>query len=142
MHVKALVLDASAVVELLLGTATGRRVAARLADDRLQLHAPELLDLQVAQVLRRFERSRQIAADEAATALERLQLLDIERHAHGMMLPRVWALRANLTAYDAVYVALAELLDAPLLTADARLQRAIAKRGGVGGRAVAQTLRV
>ena len=60
----------------------------------------------------------------AASALEDLRSLDLERHTHEPLLDRVWALRQNLTAYDAVYVALAEALDTTLLTCDGRLARA------------------
>jgi predicted nucleic acid-binding protein len=119
-----IVLDASAVLELLLGTKQGRSIGARIADPALGLHAPHLLDIEVAQTLRRFVREREIDPDTALSALDDLSSLDLERHAHEPLLHRVWALRDNLTAYDAVYVALAEALDAPLLTCDARLSRA------------------
>lgn len=118
------VLDASAVVELLLGTQLGRSVAARLADPAVGLHAPHLLDVEVAQALRRYVREGELEAASAAAAIEDLRSLDLERHSHEPLLDRVWALRENLTAYDAVYVALAEALDTKLLTCDARLARA------------------
>jgi predicted nucleic acid-binding protein len=119
-----IVLDASAVVELLLGTATGRAIAERLVDPALSLHAPQLIDVEVAQAMRRYVRGGQLDADVAAIALEDLQLLDIERHPHEALLDRVWSLRENVTAYDAVYVALAEALDSVLLTCDGKLARA------------------
>lgn len=119
-----IVLDASAVVELLLGTATGRAIAERLVDPTLSLHAPHLIDVEVAQAMRRYVRRGQLDADAAALALEDLRLLDIERHPHEALLDRVWSLRDNMTAYDAVYVALAEALDSMLLTCDAKLARA------------------
>lgn len=125
-----IVLDASALVELLLGTIRGRSIGARLADPALGLHAPHLVDVEVAQALRRYEREGDLDADSAASALEDLRSLDLERHAHEPLLDRVWALRQNLTAYDAVYVALAEALDTTLLTCDGRLARA----PGVAGR--------
>jgi len=118
-----IVLDASAVVELLLGTLLGRSVAARIADPGLSLHAPHLVDVEVARTLRRFVRSADLDAPSAAAALEDLCALDVERHSHEPLLDRVWALRDNLTAYDAVYVALAEALGATLLTCDGRLAR-------------------
>jgi predicted nucleic acid-binding protein len=99
-------------------------VAARIADPALGLHVPHLADVEVAQVLRRYEREGEIDPPDAAAALEMLGALDLERHSHAPLLPRVWALRDNLTAYDAVYVALAEALDARLLTCDAKLPRA------------------
>jgi predicted nucleic acid-binding protein len=119
-----IVVDASAVLEMLLGTTTGREVAERIADPALGLHAPHLIDVEVAQALRRYVRGREIDEDSAALALEDLRDLDMERHPHEPFLDRVWALRENLTAYDAVYVALAEALDASLLTCDARIGRA------------------
>jgi predicted nucleic acid-binding protein len=118
------VLDASALVELLLGTETGRKVAARIADPALAIHVPHLADVEVAQALRRYVREGALDADSAAAALEDLRSLDLERHGHEPLLDRVWALRDNMTAYDAVYVALAEALDGTLLTCDGRLARA------------------
>lgn len=118
------VLDASAVVEVLLGTALGRSVADRIADPRLSLDAPHLLDVEVAQALRRLVNAGELEVEAAAVALDDLRALDIERHAHEPLLDRVWALRDNLTVYDAVYVALAEALDTTLLTCDARVGRA------------------
>jgi len=119
-----IVLDASAVVELLLGTARGRAVAVRIAAPDLGLHIPHLADVEVAQALRRYEREGELEADEASSAIDHLGQLDLERHSHEPLLRRVWALRENLTAYDAVYVALAEALDTKLVTCDARLSRA------------------
>ena len=119
-----IVLDASAIVELLLGTDQGRLVAARIADPGLGLHAPHLVDVEVAQALRRYVREGELKPASAAAALEALRALDLERHGHEPLLDRVWALRENLTAYDAVYVALAEALDSTLLTCDGRLARA------------------
>jgi predicted nucleic acid-binding protein len=119
-----IVLDASALVELLLGTELGRAIGARLADPALGLHVPHLADIEVAQTLRRYVRERELDPASAASALEDLHSLDLERHPHEPLLDRVWALRQNLTAYDAVYVALAEALDTTLLTCDRKLTRA------------------
>ena len=116
-----IVVDASAILELLLNTSTGQRVAARIAPPAITLHAPHLLDLEVAQVLRRYVFRGDIDADRGRLALEQLSLLDMDRYAHDLLLTRIWALRNNVTAYDAAYVSLAEALDAPLLTADRRL---------------------
>lgn len=116
-----IVLDASAALELVLGTPTGVRVAARVAPEAESLHAPHLLDVEVLQVLRRHTLSGQLRAERAAEALADFLDLDVERHAHDLLASRIWALRANATAYDAAYLALAELLGAPLLTCDARL---------------------
>ncbi len=119
-----IVLDASALVELLLGTKSSRAIAARIADPALGLHAPHLADVEVTQALRRFVRDGRLDAAAGASALEDLRALDLERHPHEPLLGRVWALRDRLTAYDAVYVALAEALDTVLLTCDARLAHA------------------
>lgn len=116
-----IVLDASALVELLLGTNHGHSIAERIADPELSLHVPHLADVEVAQALRRYVRQGEIDPASARTALEDLRCLDLERHGHEPLLDRVWALRDNLTAYDAVYVALAEALDSALLTCDGRL---------------------
>lgn len=120
-----IVLDASALVELILGSAVGRRVAMRIADPALSLHVPHLADVEVAQVLRRYAGGRDIADAVAANALADFRALDLQRHAHEPLLDRVWALRRNVTAHDAVYVALAEVLDAVLLTCDGRLARGV-----------------
>lgn len=119
-----IVLDASVLVELLLGTKSGRAIAVRIEDPELGLHVPHLADVEVSQTLRRFVRDGRLDVTAGASALEDLRALDLERHAHEPLLDRVWALRDRLTAYDAVYVALAEALDTVLLTCDARLARA------------------
>ena len=119
-----IVLDASAALELLLNTAAGQQVAKRIAPRTVSLHAPHLIDLEVAQALRRYVHARAIHAQRAELAMTHLSQLDLARYAHDLLLPRIWALRDNLTAYDAAYVALAEVLEAPLLTRDHRLTRA------------------
>lgn len=80
------------------------------------MHAPHLLDVEVAQVLRRYERPREISAKRGAEALEDLADLAIFQYPHVFLLPCIWELRHNLTDYDAAYLALAEALDAPHLT--------------------------
>lgn len=119
-----IVLDASAVVELLLDTATGRRVAMLIEDAATGLHTPHLLDVEVVSALRRFVRDGSLDDEEAQAAIGDLMALDLQRYSHEALLERAWALRANVTTYDAVYVALAEALDARLLTCDSRLARA------------------
>lgn len=119
-----IVLDASALIELVLDTPLGQSVAARIADPALSLHIPHLADIEVAQVLRRIARDGALRPDEAAVALEDFRALDLERHAHEPLLGRIWELRQNLSAYDAVYVALAESLNTLVLTCDGRLARA------------------
>lgn len=96
----------------------------RLLDPAESLHAPHLLDVEVAQILRRFVRRGELAPDRARQALEDLASLPLERYSHEIVLSRVWMLQENLTAYDAVYVALAEVLGATLLTRDTRIPRA------------------
>jgi len=123
-----MVLDASAAVELLLGTEAGLVVARRL---RGALHAPHLLDVEVAAALRRLERAREIPAPVAEEALADLLRLPLERHRHSILVARAWELRGSVTPYDAMYLALAEALDAPLLTRDARLGRAHGHRARV-----------
>jgi predicted nucleic acid-binding protein len=116
-----IVVDASAMTELLLQTELGGRVEARVFRIGETLHAPHLLDLEVVQALRRFVRAGNIAPGRAHEAVEDLPLLGILRHSHHGLLGRVWELRDNFTAYDAVYLALAEALDAPFLTCDRAL---------------------
>lgn len=118
------VLDASALVELVLNTSAGAAVAARISDPALALHVPHLADVEVAQALRRYVRDRELDAATALEALADLRALDLRRHSHEPLLERVWTLRENFSAYDAVYLALAEALDTTLLTCDGRLARA------------------
>ncbi|UCE31311.1 MAG: type II toxin-antitoxin system VapC family toxin [Burkholderiales bacterium] len=116
-----IVVDASAALELLLNTSRAPGVAARLFAPGETLHAPHLIDLEVAQVLRRWDRIGDITAARAAQAFEDLADLPVTRYPHLVLLPRVWALRRNATAHDAAYLALAEALDATLVTLDAAL---------------------
>jgi len=113
-----IILDASAAIEWLLRTPPGIRIDKRIFSPSESLHTPHLLDVEVAQVLRRYVRDKTITAQRGQEALDDLGDLPLNRYPHDFLLSRVWDLRANLTAYDAVYVALAELLDAPLLTRD------------------------
>lgn len=126
-----IVLDASAAVELLLGTEAGDLVSARIADPSTSLHAPHLLAVEVAQALRRVVAAGDLRPSRAAAALDDLADLDAERYPHEPFLPRIFALRGNLTAYDAAYVALAETLDATVLTFDRRLAGAPGHRARV-----------
>lgn len=88
------------------------------------LHAPHLIDVEIAQTLRRFHLAGSLDAARAEMALDALVDLRLVRHGHAPLLRRVWQLRGNLSAYDAMYVALAEALGAPLLTMDRRLSSA------------------
>lgn len=119
-----IVVDASAVIEVLLGTAAARRVAERFFADGETLHAPHLLDVEVAQVLRRYGLAGTFSAERGAEALEDLADLPITRYPPQPFMSRIWDLRHNVTAYDAAYLALAEALSAPLVTRDSKLASA------------------
>ena len=116
-----MVLDASGAVELLLNTARGARLGARLAADAEVVHAPHLIDVEIAQVLRRYVRGGKFGERRAAQALDHWRQLDVERYAHEPFLDRIWGLRNNVSAYDALYVALAETLGDTLITGDRKL---------------------
>jgi predicted nucleic acid-binding protein len=118
-----IVLDASAVIEWLLNRPVGARVATRVSAADGAAYAPHLLDVEVAQVLRRYALARELNVERAAAALADFTALRLNRVAHDVLLTRIWELRDSLSAYDAAYVALAEALDAPLLTCDAKLAR-------------------
>ena len=126
-----IVVDASALVEALLGTSAAAAIEARILDSGETLHAPHLLDLEVAQVLGRYVASGEMDAERGRAALTDLADLPVHRYPHEPFLPRIWALRSNLTAYDAAYIALAEALDAPLLTRDRRLATAAGHRARI-----------
>ncbi len=123
-----IVVDASALLEALLRTPAAKVVERWLFDDRQTLHAPHLIDLEVAQVIRWYAGNGEIADERGRMALIDLADLPLHRYPHDFLLPRVWDLRNNLTAYDAVYVALAEALDAPRITRDKRLAAAAGHR--------------
>ena len=125
------VIDASAAIELLLGTRTGAAVEARLFSAPEELHAPHLIDVEIAHVIRRWLLQESIGSVRARTAFDDLGALPIVRYGHEILLPRIWELRNNLSTYDAAYVALAELLDVPLLTCDRRLASASGHRARV-----------
>lgn len=116
-----IVIDASAVLELLLQTPAAETVAERVFAAGETLHAPHLLDAEVAQVVRRYWLSGEVSDGRGRQSLDDLRRMPIERYGHEILLPRMWELRANATAYDATYLALAEALAAPLVTRDARL---------------------
>lgn len=119
-----IVLDASAAVEWLLQTPAGQRIEERIFSRHQTLHTVHLLDVEFAQVLRRLVRERTITPRRADEAIQDLTALRIVRYAPVLLLPRIWRLRQNLSAYDASYVALAEELQAPLITRDRRLAAA------------------
>jgi predicted nucleic acid-binding protein len=126
-----IVVDASALLEFLLQTALGTRVEARLFRDQDELHAPHLLDVEVVQGLRRLVRSGEIPSVRANEAIGDLADLDLHRHGHLDLLDRAWRLRDNLTVYDAMYVALAEAIAAPVVTCDHPLGKAPGHRARI-----------
>jgi len=126
-----IVVDASALLEVLLRTPAAEAVEERLFGGGETLHAPHLLDVEVAQVIRRYAAAGEIDEERGSAALVDLGDFPLRRYPHGFLLPRVWELRSNLTAYDAIYVALAEALGAPLLTLDHRLARAAGHRARI-----------
>ena len=120
-----LVIDASAVVEYLLRTPRGEQVEATLRDPAADLHTPALCDIEVAAALRRAMLAARLGPQRAAEALDDYFDLPLTRHGHQLLLERVLGLRNNFSAYDATYAALAERLQAALVTADERLARAV-----------------
>jgi predicted nucleic acid-binding protein len=119
-----IVLDASVVVDLLLDR--GRRsgqVMARLEQESSPIAAPHLIDAEVGHALRRAVLRGGLTAAVARSALSDLAALQIERFDHAPLLARAFALRGNASFYDALYLALAEILDARLLTRDQALAR-------------------
>jgi predicted nucleic acid-binding protein len=119
-----IVLDASAAVDWLLQTSAGQSIEKRIYIRNETLHAPHLLDLEVTQVLRRLAFQEVVSARRADEAVRDLLDLRIARYPHLVLLPRIWQLRHNCSAYDAAYIVLAEKLRAALLTRDARLASA------------------
>jgi len=126
-----IVVDASVLVEILLNRPSGERLADRLLGPLEALHAPHLIDLEIAQTLRRYEATGEMSPRRARQALLTFIQMPLERHPHWPFLDRIWELRRNVTAYDAAYVALAEALDAPLLTCDRALASAPGHRAVV-----------
>jgi predicted nucleic acid-binding protein len=116
-----IVVDASVLIDVLLDASGVAKVPERLFDPRETLHAPHLLDVEVAQVMRRYARVGEIDAGRGMQALEDLDDFPIARYPQHPFLARMWELRDNVTAYDAAYVALAEALGAPLVTRDSKL---------------------
>jgi predicted nucleic acid-binding protein len=119
-----IVLDASAAIDWILQTVAGQRIQTRIYAAPESLHAPHLLDLEVAQVLRRMAREKSISERRAEEAITDFQDIRIARYPHFLLLPRIWHLRHVLSAYDAAYVALAEHTGATLITRDRRLASA------------------
>lgn len=126
-----IVTDASVILDLLLNTPAAGRIKARLFGTGETLHAPALLDLEIAQVLRRYAAHQDLSAERGRAALAVLERFPIARYPHEPLLRRIWELRGNLTAYDAAYIALAEGLDATFLTRDAHVASAPMHRATV-----------
>lgn len=118
-----LVVDSSAVLEALAARDPAAGLIERLAVDG-DLHAPHLIDTEVLHALRRMLRRGRISGERAHDARTDYADLTLVRYPHEPLNDRVWELRENLTAYDATFVALAEALDVPLITCDARLAAA------------------
>ena len=126
-----IVVDASAMLEALLRTPAAKATEDRLFAPGRTLHAPHLIDVEVAQVVRRYAANGEIDGERGRMALADLADFPLRRYPHDFLLSRIWDLRNNLTAYDAAYVALAEALDAPLLTRDRRLAAAAGHRAQI-----------
>lgn len=129
-----LVVDASALAELLLGRQAGEAVAAALGAHDFDLHAPHLVDVEVLSAVRRVVAAGDAPAARGAEAVADLLDLPLQRYPHEQLVPRIWELREGFSAYDASYLALAEVIaqdGAPLLTADRRFARAASARTGV-----------
>ena len=119
-----IVVDASAILEVLLRTPAAPAIEERLFERGEALHAPHLIDLEVLQVLRRYAAAGEISAERAREALDDLAAFRLHRWAHDALALRIWGLRQSFTAYAAAYIALAEALGAPLLTRDRRVASA------------------
>ena len=120
-----IVADASAVVDLLTGTVERRQAIRDELQARRRVHAPDLLTLEVLSALARAGRRKAMTAPEQQDVLDAYASLRIRRHSSHPLWPRIARLTARHSSYDAAYVALAEMLDAPLLTTDVRLARAV-----------------
>lgn len=117
-----IVLDASVVVDLLLGTRPQAKTISReIRTQGIDLHAPHLIDAEVGHVLRRLTLSGVLRPSRTRRSLNRLARLPIVRYSHAPLLGRAFELRSNLSFYDAIYIALTEALGAILLTRDASL---------------------
>lgn len=113
-----IVIDASAMVEALVGTTPDEELLALLATE---VHAPALLDVEVLSALRGLERGDVITPETATQAVADYWALTVVRHETRPLSDRVWSLRHQFTSYDACYLALAEGLDAPLITCDRKM---------------------
>jgi predicted nucleic acid-binding protein len=129
-----LVIDASAATELLLARPSAGSIAAHISERGLDLHAPHLIDVEIVSAVRSLVASGEADAGRGEDAIADLLDLPLARYPHDILLPRMWELRDNFSAYDAAYLALAEALSdegVPLLTTDVRLARAVHARSAV-----------
>lgn len=115
-----IVIDASLAFEIAVATTEGGALSDRIKLADSPLAAPEIIELEFLQTLRRYVWSKEIDAARASGALRIFADMEIQRFVHAPLRPRIWALRDNLTAYDAAYFALAEMLGAPLWTRDSK----------------------
>ena len=113
-----IVVDASAVIDVLLQTPDSLALTNRLLDASAVNCAPQLIDIEMVSVMRRLVHRREIPEARASAALADFEQLPLERYPHQLLLPRIWAYRHNLTAYDAAYLALADALDCRVITRD------------------------
>jgi predicted nucleic acid-binding protein len=127
-----IVIDASAEIAILLNIGPEvEGVRDRIARPGETLHVPHLFEIEVLDALRRLSLRGTVSPERARLALSRLRDTQLVRYPHATFIDRIWSLKNNLTAYDAAYVALAEALDAPLVTMDARLAQAPGIRAAV-----------
>jgi predicted nucleic acid-binding protein len=125
-----IVLDASALVELLVGgTPRAAALAVRVRSETI--HAPHLIDVEVLSVLRTLEARKAVSTADASRAATELATLAMSRYPHDPLAERIWQLRGHVTPYDACYVALAESLGVPLVTCDAKLAAAPGHRAKI-----------
>ena len=127
-----IVIDASAEVAILLNIGQDvEGIRSRIARPGETLHIPHLFEIEVLHALRSLTLRGTVSSGRARLALDRLRDTRFVRYPQTALTERIWELRENLTAYDAAYIALAEALDAPLVTTDARLARASGIRAAV-----------
>lgn len=118
------VIDATVLVEYMADTAQAGLAREQLDRHRHQLWAPHLVDAEIGHALRRHVRQGRLEANVAEEALDELTEIELDRVDHEALLPRAWELRDNLSFYDALYVALAEAIEQPLITFDGRIAKA------------------
>jgi len=114
-------MDASAMLEFLLNAPASAAIGRHISAPSETLHAPYLIDVEVVQTLRRLGVGKSVSLARSLRAFDDYMDMRVQRHPHDVLLPRIWELRHNFTAYDAAYIALAEALDAPLITCDRAL---------------------